>query len=240
MAITKTTFTGTSRAEQYSDLLLWLQTNASDYFDSITGNGTQIICKIGELECLTFFMSATTDIIWLQPKHAQGYGQHTTKLNAKTDTIFNYGVVTSKGLMLDWIYTSSSYRCGLFISKNSDGKVCAVALNVEMNTGTSTDNTAYWATYDFESNPLTNTTAQNAGWTFGRYVIYGHLQMSQPYAQYLTSTAPCTALSGVPLPSGLYCNNILTIRFSEYWKQSGKLTLNDAEYYTNGFLCLAD
>ena len=40
MAIVKTTITGTSWATQFADVLEWLQTNATDYFDEITGDSS--------------------------------------------------------------------------------------------------------------------------------------------------------------------------------------------------------
>ena len=53
MAISKTYFTGSAASANYAEILAYLQANATEYFDEITGDESNIYCKIENVTALT-------------------------------------------------------------------------------------------------------------------------------------------------------------------------------------------
>ena len=118
MAVNKTIFTA-DRTAQKSEILSWLQANATDYFDQIAENSGNIECSLENGAKLTFVFDETSVLYKVDSKTGNShsiYGSSTLK-HTKA------GIVTSKGLMLIGAGTSNIDNI-LIISKTSENKPC--------------------------------------------------------------------------------------------------------------------
>ena len=113
MAIVKTNFTITSQAANKVVVLAWLQTNASEFFDTIEADSSgNILCKIGSVTSLKLGFDGST-----QSKATLQNG--TTATSEPTSDIFSYAVKTSKGVFLN-----SDNFGGIFLTKsNTDSTI---------------------------------------------------------------------------------------------------------------------
>lgn len=108
MAIVKTNFSGATQSANKTEVLAWLQANASDYFDTIEAdtNGN-ILCGIGSVTALKLGFDGTT---------ASGISLQngTTATCEATGDRFTFAVKTSKGVFLN----SYNYG-GIFLTKSN-------------------------------------------------------------------------------------------------------------------------
>ena len=94
MAVNKTIFTA-DRTAQKSEILSWLQANATDYFDEIAESSGNIECSLENGAKLTFVFDETSVLYKVDSKTGNShpiYGSSTLK-HTKA------GIVTSKGIM---------------------------------------------------------------------------------------------------------------------------------------------
>lgn len=116
MAVNKTIFTA-DRTAQKSEILAWLQANATDYFDEIAENSGNIECSLENGAKLTFVFDETSVLYKVDSKTGNShsiYGSSTLK-HTKA------GIVTSKGLMIVGAYSSTADNI-LIVSKTNNEK----------------------------------------------------------------------------------------------------------------------
>lgn len=116
MAVNKTIFTA-DRTAQKSEILSWLQANATDYFDQIAENSGNIECSLENGAKLTFVFDETSVLYKVDSKTGNShsiYGSSTLK-HTKA------GIVTSKGLMIVGAYSSTADNI-LIVSKTNNEK----------------------------------------------------------------------------------------------------------------------
>ena len=116
MAVNKTIFTA-DRTAQKSEILAWLQANATDYFDEIAENSGNIECSLENGAKLTFVFDETSVLYKVDSKTGNShpiYGSAALKYTKA-------GIVTSKGLMIVGANSSTSDNI-LIISKTNNEK----------------------------------------------------------------------------------------------------------------------
>lgn len=99
----------------------WLDTNASEIFDSITIDGTDIVCEREEVECLTL---SFTDPIAFTIKLKNGTTYSQTAYNISK---WKMGFVTDNGILLygvsGFIFTVCATKSGELYGANGNGDV---------------------------------------------------------------------------------------------------------------------
>ena len=113
MAINKTIFTA-DRTAQKSEILAWLQANATDYFDQIAENSGNIECSLENGAKLTVVFDATTVIYKIDSKTGVSHSIYGSTLKYT-----KAGVVTSKGIMIVGALSASSDNI-IIISKTGE------------------------------------------------------------------------------------------------------------------------
>lgn len=98
----------------------WLDTNASDIFDSITIDGTDIVCEREDVECLT--LSFTNPIAFtIKLKNGTTYSQTAYNISK-----YKMGFVTDNGILLygvsGFIFTVAVTKAGELYGANSNGE----------------------------------------------------------------------------------------------------------------------
>lgn len=125
MAIEKTMFTGQTLAAQASELLTYLQANASDYFDTIEADASgNITCYVGETAALVIGMDGTTarKVTLANNNAIQAYNGSYTNPNA---ALWQYAKKTANGILLVSSALTGSYgKVVFFITKNENGDTC--------------------------------------------------------------------------------------------------------------------
>lgn len=114
MAINKTIFTA-DRTAQKSEILAWLQANATDYFDQIAENSGNIECSLENGAKLTVVFDETSVLYKVDSKTGNSHSIYGSSALKYTKA----GVVTSKGLMLIGAGNSNIDNI-LIISKTSE------------------------------------------------------------------------------------------------------------------------
>lgn len=139
MAVNKTIFTA-DRTAQKSEILAWLQANATDYFDQIAENSGNIECSLENGAKLTVVFDDTIAIYKIDSKTGVShsiYGSSTLKYTKA-------GVVTSKGIMIVGALSASSDNI-IIISKTSTGKTA-----VSMFAATASGSNRYFSFIDMD------------------------------------------------------------------------------------------
>ena len=111
MAIAKITFTnGSTKADQYSDMLSFLQTYATPYFSSITGDSETgvISCRLAgrSYDSLTLYCNSSSNLVSFK-WYTQESGTTNDGLTYTGSYKFSYAVVTSKGFYICWFVNTS-------------------------------------------------------------------------------------------------------------------------------------
>ncbi len=227
MSIIKTVFTGSTLAAQQSELLNYLETNATDYFDEISADSSgNISCYVGETVALLIGMDGTTARrVTLTNGTYVELTSVTTASNPRS-ALFKCGKKTANGILL--VAASSmigSYNAGsttIFITRNENNETCILGYFQETNNQSST------ATYFFADikndnsifKPLTNTTYSN---------------LSQ-----LSRSAPMTALTPVIFNGGHYAPKAFVTTFNQFALTEADLSINGKSYTTDGVIALED
>ena len=118
MAVNKTIFTA-DRTAQKSEILAWLQANATDYFDEIAENSGNIECSLENGAKLTVVFDDTALVYKIDSKTGNSHSIYGSSALKYTKA----GIVTSKGLMLIGAGNSNIDNI-LIISKTSENKPC--------------------------------------------------------------------------------------------------------------------
>ena len=118
MAINRTIFTA-DRTAQKSEILAWLQANATDYFDQIAESSGNIECSLENGAKLTVVFDDTAVVYKIDSKTGNSHSIYGSSALKYTKA----GVVTSKGLMLIGAGNSNIDNI-LIISKTSENKPC--------------------------------------------------------------------------------------------------------------------
>ena len=128
MAVNKTIFTA-DRTAQKSEILAWLQANATDYFDEIAENSGNIECLLENGAKLTFVFDETTALYKVDSKTGNShsiYGSSTLK-HTKA------GIVTSKGLMI--VGANSSITDNILIVSKTNNEKTAISMLAASSSG---------------------------------------------------------------------------------------------------------
>lgn len=229
MAITKTIFTGATVADQASEVLAWLQANATTYFDSITYNSetSTIICeKDSEVALVLYFIHDTNNTFLAKAYLKNGNSANLSRAGG-TAFLYNYGIVTSYGIIL-FLGDNSNYSDWIFITKTQSDSLCITLLGAGgVGTATAPSGTAF-ISGDFE-NSLNYNSYVSGGSTSGATTVKNWLSQ----AAYLTGLLPLTM---VDCPS--YTPNFYIERFNEYTGIVGKMIIGNDEYFSNGYIAM--
>lgn len=227
MAITKTNFLGTTLDAQASEVLAWLQANATSYFDTIEYNSETscILCTVdGAVVLELHFEHTTTDIAKASLKN--GNYMHILRATA-TEFLYKYAISTSTGFAL-YLGTNPNYEDWIFISKNNNNELYIALLGAVYETVSSTTGGTAFATGDFENS-----------YGFKTWVSGASTSGANAVKNWLGASANLTSL--VPLVSDdcpTYTPNLYITRFSEHLGVIGKVIIGDTEYFSNGYIAL--
>lgn len=115
MAINKTIFTA-DRTAQKSEILAWLQANATDYFDQIAENSGNIVCSLENGAKFLFMFDESTTVYKIISKTGNIQG-----IYSSSENYTKAGIVTSNGIMLINHALASTDNI-VIISKTNEGK----------------------------------------------------------------------------------------------------------------------
>ena len=247
MSIVKTNFYGSSFENQREDIQNWLVNNASDLFTTIEWDSNAGFLKCDKktefANMGTLSLAFVTTIGYLgflyYPNTAATSGYSTVPLSSFSSSNkprYTYAIKTNCGIYLNWVFANDSYRLpnGLFLSRStSDGIFVAFIFNHG-------GSTSFVGCMDLtagepNSNPFN---------------IVADRQISNVYGQSTTSPistpANYTVLTPMVSPTtDSYCPYLYQMHFSQFAGRAistheGKLTLNNQDYFTNGYIALAD
>ena len=229
MAIVKTQFRNDDLALQAPEVLAWLQANATEYFNSITydSNNSKIVCEIGETKALEVFFTGTTAFTAYLNNGVSFSG-----MRGATPGLFLTGVVCSNGICLNYYNTSpatSNERArynDVIITKDNNGDVTFVSFHQET-TGTG-------AGMHFTSGTFTN---------FAFNDWYGGFSPADAIASGKNMGIQTTLSSLIPMVDKtypIYTPNCYRLYFNQYFGTEGQFTIDGTNYYTTGFVAIAD
>lgn len=218
MAIIKTTFSAITQAGNASEVLAWLQSNASEYFDSITADASgNITCMIGDTPAIKLGFDGTTKTSFTLKN-----GVSMTHYYARTTEFFKAAIKTSKGIHL--IPNNEEYHSinELFICKSDAGTTAFLS---KFQYGDYTYGNTYHSA-DFENSP----SIMNFTYTDGNnnYVV----DKSIP--------ASCTSLAHVVFDGGFFAPDLFIVPFSQFVDTRCIYSIGNKKYSSNGFIALAD
>lgn len=234
MAITKVVFTGETRADQYEEVLDFMETYAADLFDDITGDAQsgKIFCNKRTdvpMGALTLCCDTGSYIAYLFAPRGTSYSVES--MSVPSGVKFDYGVATSKGIYINWTISSNlpTSRSGIFISKSINNTPYAVFMFFDNTTSNGRMGNVDLGTTDV--NP-------DYGWISKIWDGYSDFYVC---GNSTTMQATYTALNPVVSQyAQSYTPHIYQMHFNQFPQQEGKLTLNGYSYYTNGYFALAD
>lgn len=132
MAINKTIFTA-DRTAQKSEILAWLQANATDYFDEISeDNNENIVCSLENGAKLTFVFDSTATAYSVESKTGVS---HTIGGGSSASSYTKEGIVTSKGIMIVGNTTTSAANILIISKTNAD--TISLSMNARVGSGSS-------------------------------------------------------------------------------------------------------
>lgn len=215
MAINKTYFTGSTSGANYTEVLAWLQANAADYFDEITGDGTCINCNIASVTALKldftsggYLFTITTN----NGKYIQEYKD------------WNYKHFVSAQKTDSGIFMFADATTNIFIAKANSGSVFFAGVR-------SVDSTAF-AVYmcDFSNSAKITQGLSTETSNFGANPVYFGV-----YSASMTSITPVVS------DGGTYCDNLFYVPFTQYAGQSNiTIDIDGTKYVYNGIFALKE
>ena len=218
MAIIQTTFSASTQAGNASEVLAWLQSNASEYFDSITADASgNITCMIGNTPAIKLGFDGTTKTSFTLKN-----GRSMTHYYARTTEFFKSAIKTSKGIHL--IPNNEQYHSinELFICKSNSGTTAF--LSKFANNENSYGNTYHAA--DFENSPSIMNFVYNDG------------NSDLPF--FKSVPASCTSLAHVVFNGGFFAPDLFIVPFSQFANTRCIYNIGNKKYSSNGFIALAD
>lgn len=213
MSITKHVFTGTSLEAQASEMLSWLQANATDFFDSISMASNVITCSKDGVNALVLSFDGTTKDITMSLANGEVLALDSI------GTLYNYAVKTSTGILLNSNGTQD-FSTYLFITKTNNNDLAFVV-------------TGYWNNYghffvgDFSESSLFDDVYGQNDRLYIDYVYYWGITSSLTTLTPLCIKTPAT-----------YTPDLNFMRFCEFPQIAGKISIGGVEYYSNGYLAL--
>lgn len=231
MSIERTTFTGNSKLEQWDQISTWMQENASDLFNSIEINNESKIIYCNKIEGTNngaFMVCPNSTTLMCQVTIPKLDGTYATLYmpTSTNSTTFDYAVKTSKGICIHW--TFSGQPNSVFISKSTNNTTFAFFSFYMANTSS-----GFVGCCDLE-------TAE--GDASNNTILLWLSAQSFYLTNKMTSMQTnLTALNPVASPTNNeYCPHILQMHFNQYKGSTGIITLNDKQYFTDGYYALAD
>ena len=126
MAIVKTVFDVSSQALNAADVFAFLNANKSGWFDSVTQDTSgNITCTVDGVDCLKLGFDGSKRNITITTAN------NTTGTDNNTNYRWEYGYVTSKGIMLYSKRQAANVvnrDISLFITKNDSGDIAIVSI----------------------------------------------------------------------------------------------------------------
>lgn len=224
MAITKTNFTGSTVQDNFTDVYTWLIENATEYFDSILNDNDKYInCFIkvngNNVFAMHMNLQVSSSPIMLINLHIANGEFVSVSLGSSTARI-KYGIKTPYGFGFMW--TNQNKDQFVFFTKNEEGNVFGAAM---VSTSTSSG-ASHFYTWDFlGSRHITD-------W------FYDATQ-SRIWGEQMTLPAQLTSLTPLSVSdSPHYTPNLYRMMYSEYNGVIGKLTIDNTEYFSTGYLAL--
>ena len=213
MSITKHVFTGTTLETQASEMLSWLQANATDFFDSISMDSNVITCSKGGVNALVLSFNGTEKDITMTL--ANGVSISPDSIGV----LYNNAVKTSTGILLNSNGTSN-FLTYIFITKTNNNDL-AFAFTAKVN------NFGHFYMGDFSNSSLWDD-------------VYGFSdRLYMDYAYYWGITSSLTTLTPLCIKSSAtYTPDLNFMRFCEFPQIKGKISIGGVEYYSNGYLAL--
>lgn len=223
MAIVKTIFVNTTLSGQKTELLEYLQANASDYFDEIAADASgNISCKVGNTIALLIGMDGTTKrrVILSSGNYIETAG--TGAITAP----FKYGKKTANGLLLRTdVIELNGTNVGamyIFICKNENGDTCIFG---DFKTGMSSGGSTTYFTADIKNDSTI------------LKLIDGD---STSARSSLSKSATVTALTPLIFSNGHYAPKAFFGTFNQYALTECDLNINGKSYVSDGVSLLAD
>lgn len=223
MAIVKTTFD--SGSSNLSQVVAWLQANATDYFDEITLANSIITCTKDGHTALIIGGS--------YPEVFRMYISNGSYGSLYGDKVL-FGISTSKGLLLRSLYTyGTNNYSDIIITKTDSNNLAFVAVGVGKPKEGSSYASAYYFAIDFDSITLTPWIVTSPAMPTRQW---GQNQVTKFYQADKTSLANIVSKNANSYTPGVY-----QMIYSQYSDDTtGIITLDGNEYFTNGCFALAD
>ena len=218
MAISKTYFTGSTASAHYAEVLAWMQENAADYFDEITGDGTCISCNIASITALKLgFANQSEKLFTVTAENGKSVQEYTTL--DFTNYRFTSAQKTDGGIFLFLSEVSN-----IFVTKTNLGSVFFAGVRK----ASSSNGKIFMC--DFS-----NSAAIAESSTFS----YSNFSSSPTsYGIYPTSK---TAITNVVSNGGTHCENLFYVPFSQYSGQSDVvIDIDGTKYVYNGIFALKE
>lgn len=221
MAIEKTMFTGQTLAAQATELLTYLQANASDYFDTIEADANgNVKCYVGETAALVIGMDGTTarKVTLANGNAVQNSSGSYTNPNA---ALWLYAKKTANGVLLVSAPLTSFYgKVVFFITKNENGDTCIA--------GAVTDG-------DRSSNPRTYFFADIKNDT----TIFKPVSNVADFST-LSRSMTATALTPVVFNGGHNAPKLFIATFNQFALIECDVNINGKSYASDGVCVLSD
>ena len=215
MAITKYVFTGTTITAQASEMLTWLQANATDFFDSISMASNVITCSKGSVNALVLSFDGKGNNITMCLANGA---------SVKSDSvgsIFRYAIKTSTGILL-----KNDGKMGvitfLFVTKTNNDELAFAS-------------TIYAGNY---GHFFMGDVFHSSKWDdmFGGI---DYMYDSNYYPNYWGFKSSLTTLTPLCIKqSASYTPDLNFMRFCEFPQIESKISIGGVEYYSNGYLAL--
>lgn len=230
MAIVKTQFRNDSLALQASEVLAWLRTTATEYFDTITydSDNSKIVCEIGLLPALEIFFTGDTAFTAYLNNGASFSGKR-----GNTPGLFLTGVSCNNGICLNYYnsgpgstFDERARYNDIVITKDNNNDVTFVSYHQET-TGTS-------AGMHFTSGTFTK-------FTFNDWFGGISPEVATASGKYMGCQAALSSL--IPMVDKtypIYTPNCYRLYFNQYYGIEGQFTIDGTNYYTTGFVAIAD
>lgn len=223
MAIVKTTFD--SGSSNLSQVVAWLQANATDYFDEITLANSIITCTKDGHTALIIGGS--------YPEVFRMYISNGSYGRLYGDEVL-FGISTSKGLLLRSLHTyGANNYSDIIITKTDSNNLAFVAAGIGNPSKGSSYASAYYYAIDFDSITLTPWIATSPAMPTRQWA---QNQITKFYQADKTSIANIVCKN-----TESYTPSVYQMVFSQYSDDTtGIISIGGKDYFTNGCFLLAD
>lgn len=227
MAIVKTQFRNDDLALQAPEVLAWLQANATEYFDSITydNDNSKIVCEIGTTKALEIFFTGSTAFTAYLSNGVSFSG-----LRGSPPGLFLTGVICNNGLCLNYYNnTPTADRAkynDIIITKDNNGDVTFISYHQERSAATSGMHFVSGTFTKYSFNDWFGEATTTDTTTSGKYMG--------------TQAALSSLIPVVDKTYPIYTPNCYRMYYNQYFGTEGQFTIDGTNYYTTGFVAIAD